>query len=159
MEELAPAVIFHLAAVANPRTCKQDFPLAFDVNVVGTQNVLRSLATVRGGGFLDPGIPFGEDGPHRARGPGVSVAAARGGDHAYAAAGGWRICDPDTAAPGLRAADRSARILPGPRRPVLPDGRRPGRLRRGLGVPGGPDDPIATLKALGGDGAIVRNIY
>ncbi len=42
MEELTPAVVFHLAAVANPRTCKQDFPLAFDVNVVGTQNVLRS---------------------------------------------------------------------------------------------------------------------
>jgi nucleoside-diphosphate-sugar epimerase len=41
MEELNPNVVFHLAAVANPRTCKQDFPLAFDVNVVGTQNVLR----------------------------------------------------------------------------------------------------------------------
>jgi nucleoside-diphosphate-sugar epimerase len=41
MTEVAPSIIFHLAAVANPRTCKQDFPLAFDVNVVGTQNVLR----------------------------------------------------------------------------------------------------------------------
>ncbi len=48
MEDVAPAVIFHLAAVANPRTCKQDFPLAFDVNVVGTQNVLRfAPATAR----------------------------------------------------------------------------------------------------------------
>ena len=36
-----PDIVFHLAAVANPRTCKQDFPLAFDVNVLGTQNVFR----------------------------------------------------------------------------------------------------------------------
>ena len=36
-----PDVVIHLAAVANPRTCKQDFPLAFDVNVVGTQQMLR----------------------------------------------------------------------------------------------------------------------
>lgn len=41
LERRPPDVVFHLAAVANPRTCKQDFPLAFDVNVVGTQNVLR----------------------------------------------------------------------------------------------------------------------
>jgi UDP-glucose 4-epimerase len=40
--ELAkPDVVFHLAAVANPRTCKQDFPTAFDVNIVGTQNMFR----------------------------------------------------------------------------------------------------------------------
>ena len=38
----APDVVFHLAAIANPRTCKQDFPLAFDVNVVGTQNLLQA---------------------------------------------------------------------------------------------------------------------
>jgi len=41
LEAARPDVVFHLAAVANPRLCKQDFPLAFDVNVVGTQNVLR----------------------------------------------------------------------------------------------------------------------
>ena len=41
LERTRPEVIFHLAAIANPRTCKQDFPLAFDVNVLGTQNVLR----------------------------------------------------------------------------------------------------------------------
>lgn len=41
MAEVAPDVVFHLAAVANPRTCKQDFPLAFNVNVVGTQQVLQ----------------------------------------------------------------------------------------------------------------------
>lgn len=36
-----PEVIFHLAAIANPRQCKQDLPLAFDVNVSGTHNLLR----------------------------------------------------------------------------------------------------------------------
>lgn len=41
LERAQPDVIYHLAAVANPRTCKQDFRLAFDVNVLGTQNVLR----------------------------------------------------------------------------------------------------------------------
>lgn len=41
LERTRPEVIYHLAAVANPRTCKQDFRLAFDVNVLGTQNVLR----------------------------------------------------------------------------------------------------------------------
>lgn len=34
--------IFHLAALANPRTCKQDFELAFNVNVVGTKNIVES---------------------------------------------------------------------------------------------------------------------
>jgi nucleoside-diphosphate-sugar epimerase len=33
--------IFHLAALANPRACKQDFGLAFHVNVVGTKNILE----------------------------------------------------------------------------------------------------------------------
>jgi len=40
-ERVVPDVVYHLAAVANPRTCKQDFPTAFDVNVIGTQNALR----------------------------------------------------------------------------------------------------------------------
>lgn len=43
-ERVQPSVVFHLAAVANPRTCKQDFPTAFDVNVVGTQNVFRNAS-------------------------------------------------------------------------------------------------------------------
>ena len=41
LDRSAPEFLFHLAAVANPRTCKQDFPLAFDVNVGGTQHLLR----------------------------------------------------------------------------------------------------------------------
>jgi nucleoside-diphosphate-sugar epimerase len=41
IEAVRPEIVFHLAALANPRTCEQNFPLAFDVNVVGTQNVLQ----------------------------------------------------------------------------------------------------------------------
>ncbi|WP_266082167.1 NAD-dependent epimerase/dehydratase family protein [Haladaptatus caseinilyticus] len=35
-------IVFHLAAVANPRTCKDNFDLAFDVNVTGTKNILET---------------------------------------------------------------------------------------------------------------------
>ena len=34
--------VFHLAAIANPRKCKDDFDLAFDVNVNGTNNILET---------------------------------------------------------------------------------------------------------------------
>src|SRR5688500_4593799 len=33
--------IFHLAALANPRQCKDNFALAFKINVQGTQNLLN----------------------------------------------------------------------------------------------------------------------
>jgi len=33
-------IVFHLAAIANPRVCKNNFDLAFNVNVSGTKNVL-----------------------------------------------------------------------------------------------------------------------
>ncbi len=33
-------IVFHLAAVANPRSCREDFDLAFKINVEGTKNVL-----------------------------------------------------------------------------------------------------------------------
>ena len=36
------SVVFHFAAVANPRTCKDDFNSAFKVNVDGTKNVLEA---------------------------------------------------------------------------------------------------------------------
>jgi nucleoside-diphosphate-sugar epimerase len=35
-------LVFHLAAIANPRSCKENFDLAFNVNVVGTKNLLLS---------------------------------------------------------------------------------------------------------------------
>jgi UDP-glucose 4-epimerase len=43
VDAVAPDVVFHLAAVANPRTCKQNFPLAFDVNVTGTRNLFEAV--------------------------------------------------------------------------------------------------------------------
>ncbi len=39
-------IVFHLAAIANPRTCQTDFNLAFDVNVKGTANVLSVCSKV-----------------------------------------------------------------------------------------------------------------
>lgn len=36
-------LIFHLAAIASPRTCKSDFDLAYNVNVTGTKNILSML--------------------------------------------------------------------------------------------------------------------
>jgi nucleoside-diphosphate-sugar epimerase len=41
LEAVRPEIIFHFAALANPRTCEQNFPLAFEVNVVGTQNLFQ----------------------------------------------------------------------------------------------------------------------
>ena len=77
MGEAQPDVVIHLAAVANPRTCKQDFPLAFDVNVGGTQHLLRyapaparfvfmSSAAVYGEPLY---LPIDENHPRRGRDP------------------------------------------------------------------------------------------
>lgn len=58
--ESAPDLIVHLAAVANPRTCKQDFPLAFDVNVGGTQNLLRHAPPKARFLFMSSAAVYGE---------------------------------------------------------------------------------------------------
>ena len=55
-----PDVVFHLAAVANPRQCKQDFPLAYDVNVGGTQNLLRTLPASARVVFMSSAAVYGE---------------------------------------------------------------------------------------------------
>lgn len=55
-----PDLVFHLAAIANPRQCKQDFPLAFDVNVNGTQNLLRVLPTAARVVFMSSAAVYGE---------------------------------------------------------------------------------------------------
>lgn len=60
VESSAPDVIFHLAAVANPRQCKQDFPLAFDVNVLGTQNLLRVAPSGARVVFMSSAAVYGE---------------------------------------------------------------------------------------------------
>lgn len=55
----APEYLFHLAAVANPRTCKQDFPLAFDVNVGGTQHLLHYASPSARFVFLSSAAVYG----------------------------------------------------------------------------------------------------
>lgn len=52
-------IIFHLAAVANPRTCKSNFDLAFNVNVVGTKNLLLSAKNSKIF-FMSSGSVYGE---------------------------------------------------------------------------------------------------
>ena len=59
LDGAAPDIVFHLAAVANPRTCKQDFPLAFDVNVGGTQNLLRHAPSGARFVFLSSAAVYG----------------------------------------------------------------------------------------------------
>ncbi len=59
MAERSPEVVFHLAAVANPRACKQDFPLAFDVNVVGLENILRHAPATSRVVFMSSAAVYG----------------------------------------------------------------------------------------------------
>lgn len=60
-EPLAQAdVVYHLAAIANPRTCQRDFPLAFDVNVHGTANVLEACQNAERFVFLSSIMVYGE---------------------------------------------------------------------------------------------------
>lgn len=59
LDRAAPDFLFHLAAVANPRTCKSDFPLAFDVNVGGTQNLLRHAPPAARFVFLSSAAVYG----------------------------------------------------------------------------------------------------
>ena len=53
-------VVYHLAAIANPRTCQRDFSLAFDVNIRGTQNVLDASHHVERMVFLSSIMVYGE---------------------------------------------------------------------------------------------------
>jgi nucleoside-diphosphate-sugar epimerase len=52
--------VFHLAAVADPRTCKANFDLAFNVNVVGTKNMLLSSKNCRSFIFMSSAAVYGE---------------------------------------------------------------------------------------------------
>ena len=53
-------VVYHLAAIANPRTCQKNFPLAFDVNVRGTEHVLEACRHVERIVFLSSIMVYGE---------------------------------------------------------------------------------------------------
>jgi nucleoside-diphosphate-sugar epimerase len=53
-------VVFHMAAIANPRICSQNFDLAFKVNVQGTKNVLDSCKNGARVLFMSGGILYGD---------------------------------------------------------------------------------------------------
>lgn len=119
--------------------------------------VLTTAAAVRQGGFLAPGLPYGVT-ARVALKPGLSLdageAAARRAIH-----GGYRLTDRDDAAPGIkRLIDQLEYFLGFIGLASLVAG--------GLGVFGAVSaylearkPAIATLKALGADGALVRNVY
>lgn len=53
-------IVFHLAAVSNPRTCKENFDLAFNVNVIGTKNLLLSSEKCNNFIFMSSASVYGE---------------------------------------------------------------------------------------------------
>jgi putative ABC transport system permease protein len=120
--------------------------------------VLARLDVVRSGGFLGPGLPFGETARIALR-PGVSLAAARRALARALPAGGYRVRDRNDAAPGFkRLIDQLEYFLGFIGLSSL--------IAGGLGVSGAVGaylearrGPIATLKALGADGALARNVY
>lgn len=91
LERTQPDVIYHMAAIANPRTCKQDFPLAFEVNVVGTRNVLQFAPPAARFVFMSSAavygppeyLPIDENHPRRGSDP-YSVTKIMGEDLALA---------------------------------------------------------------------------
>jgi nucleoside-diphosphate-sugar epimerase len=61
VETLSQAdMVYHLAAIANPRTCTSDFGLAFDVNVRGTAHVLEASQHVERFVCLSSIMVYGE---------------------------------------------------------------------------------------------------
>ncbi len=124
--------------------------------------VLARLPVVEGGGFLDPGLPFSET-VRIALPPGVALAPAKAALLAALArvdpGGGYRLTDRTDAAPGLRRLiDELEYFLSFIGLASLVAG--------GLGVFGAVSahlesrkPAIAVLKALGADGALVRDVY
>src|SRR5258708_3505713 len=124
--------------------------------------VLTRLGVLQGGGFLDPGLPFGET-ARIALPPGAPLAHAKAvlrvGLRRVEPAGGYRLTDRTDAAPGLhRLIDELEYFLGFIGLASLVAG--------GLGVFGAVSaylevrkPAIATLKALGAAGALVRAVY
>jgi putative ABC transport system permease protein len=119
--------------------------------------VLGRLQMVRDGGFLGPGLPFGETARISLR-PGLSLADAK---HTLAKTlpPGYRVRDRNEAAPGFsRLIDQLEYFLGFIGLSSL--------IAGGLGVSGAVGaylearkPSIAALKALGADGALARNTY
>jgi putative ABC transport system permease protein len=120
--------------------------------------VLATLPTLGRGGFLAPGLPFGETARLMLR-PGLSVHAAEAQLRSAFPAGGYYFRDRNDAAPGLsRLIDQLEYFLGFIGLASL--------IAGGLGVYGAVSayletrkTSIATLKALGAGGALVRNVY
>jgi putative ABC transport system permease protein len=124
--------------------------------------VLTRLGVLEGGGFLDPGLPFGET-ARIALPPGARLASAkaalRAGLERVEPEGGYRLTDRTDAAPGLhRLIDELEYFLGFIGLASLVAG--------GLGVFGAVSahlearkPVIAVLKALGAEGPLVRDVY
>ena len=120
--------------------------------------VLARIGMVRGGGFLGPGLPFGETARITLK-PGVSLAAAKRAILKAAPAGDLHVRDRNEAAPGFtRLIDQLEYFLGFIGLSSL--------IAGGLGVSGAVGayleqrkTSIAALKALGADGALARNTY
>jgi len=120
--------------------------------------VLSRIQMVRDGGFLGPGLPFGETARIALR-PGLSLAAAKAAIARALPAKTFRVRDRNEAAPGFsRLIDQLEYFLGFIGLSSL--------IAGGLGVSGAVGaylearkSSIATLKALGADGALARNLY
>jgi putative ABC transport system permease protein len=120
--------------------------------------VLTRFAMVQAGGFLDPGLPYGET-ARIALKPGVSLSEAKRAIKAALPAGSYRVRDRNEAAPGFtRLIDQLEYFLGFIGLASL--------IAGGLGVSGAVGaylearkTSIAALKALGADGALARNTY
>ncbi|HJX13190.1 MAG TPA: NAD-dependent epimerase/dehydratase family protein [Dehalococcoidales bacterium] len=53
-------IVFALAAIANPRTCQEDFSRTFDVNILGTSNILSHCTDVERVVFPSSIMVYGE---------------------------------------------------------------------------------------------------
>ncbi len=123
--------------------------------------VLGRLAMIEGGGFLAPGLPFGET-ARVALAPGQTLATGktalrRALDHA--GVGGFRLRDRSDAAPGARRLIDELEYFLGFIGLVS-------LVAGGLGVQGAVSAYLATktasiavLKALGAEGALARDVY
>jgi putative ABC transport system permease protein len=120
--------------------------------------VLTRMAAVEQGGFLTPGLPFVET-ARVAFPAGVSTDAAAQAVRKVMPKGGYRLRDRDDAAPGIRRMIAQLEYF-------LGFIGLASLVAGGLGVFGAVSaylearkPAIAALKALGADGALVRNLY